>query len=243
MKAKFIILIGIVLFMAMPKNVKAQQETEYQTERIDTTEAFSKARSAMKKHKEWLENRKIEEVFPFTGKIIQWHVNVEFIYDGFYLLTEDDIYLVRFERTLGAKIRSIGDDVSLNASIVKHSGDIKVLNLVNIKGKGDIVHSNGAYNYLFHSSNPDDFRSGKSKIKEYVYSDKNNIIGYVLENNVVLRMQDFATKQLSDMIQIGATVEYTGIETKIKEGEVAAENYKAIHCQTITVNGKQYLVI
>ena len=244
MKAKFLILVGVVLWAIMPMNAEAQeQKTEYRTEGLDTTEAFIRARSKMKTHREWLENRKIEEVFSFSGKIIQWHSNEDLIYDGFYLLTEDDTCLVRFEKTLGSRIRSIGHDVSLRGNIVKCSEDIKVINLVNIKGEGDIIYSNGSYNGFFFRSNPVDFQKGEGKIKEFVYSKKQNIVGYILENDVILHVSTYATEQLSDSIQIGTTIEYTGIERKIKDGEVAVGNYKNIHCQSITINGKQYLVM
>jgi hypothetical protein len=250
MNAKYVILTGIILAITLSAHAQVPESLyepySYSSDSV-SLEIRERMRATMQKFRDRQNNRKISEVFTFSGKITDWHYNEDFIYDGFYLQTQDTTYLVRFEKAMGERILNIGNDVILRATIIKEdsSGNIKFLNLVNIQGKGDILYSNGAYNYHFLSSKSEYFRKGQGKIVEFLYyrDDKEKSRGFILDDNTTLVLDDFAMKQLSEMITIGKTIEYTGIISKTKEGEVKAKESNVIHCQTITIDKRQFLVI
>ena len=250
MNAKHIILTSIIIMMTLSAQAQVQEslyEPYFHSSDSIPTEVLERHREMIRKFRYRRDNRKISEVFTFTGKITDRHYDEDFIYDGFYLQTQDTTYLVRFEKALGERILTIGDDVVLRANIILEdtSDNIRFLNLINIKGKGETVHSNGAYNYHFHSTKPKDFRKGEGKIVECLYyrDDKENARGFILDDNTTLVLDTFAMKQLSEMTAIGKTIEYTGIISKTKEGEVKAKESNTIYCQTITIDGRQFLVL
>lgn len=250
MNAKYIILTGIILVITLSTQAQVPESLyepySYSSDSV-SLEIRERMWATMQRFKDRRNNRKIQEVFTFTGKITDWHYNEDFIYDGFYLQAQDTTYLVRFEKALGERILTIGNDVILRATIIKEdsSENIRFLNLVNVKGKGETLYSNGAYNLIFFSSNSDDFRKGEGKIVEFLYSkeDKDKMLGFVLDDNTTLILDDFSMKQLSEIIAIGEIIEYTGIASKTKEGEVKAKEINVIRCQTITIDGRQFLVI
>lgn len=249
MKTKYLYLAGIIIWVAIPQYTNAQKkESELQTSKKDSilADGCERCYAMMQRMKEMRENKKIQEVFTFTGKITDWHYNEDFIYDGFYLLQkEQDTILVRFDKTLGEKIRSIENDVTVRATIIKDSsGNTRFLNLVNIQGKGETVYCNGTYNHIYMSTDSEDFRKGKGRIKEFRYGkDGETITGFILDNNVALLIDSKMLRQIPESVEISKTIEYTGIATKHKKGQIKAKDYIVIHCQTITIDGKQYLVL
>lgn len=44
------------------------------------------------------------------------------------------------------------------------------------------------------------------------------------------------------LVKAGSVIGYTGVEKTLKEGQVQVSNYKIVRCQTISVNGTQYMI-
>ena len=212
MKAKFLIIIGIVLCAAMPLHIQAQEKKQ--------------------------ESKTITEISSFTGTIINWRTNINHIYCIFSLKVGDKTYFVEFPTTLGSKIRSIGDKVTVEGTLNKKTNQI---DFISIKGKGEIIYKADADKSISFSSFGE-FKSGKGEITGIVVHLKG--WGVEVDNNIVLRMPIQAAEQISQMYgkEEETIVEYTGMEMNYKKGEVAEKNYKIIYCHTITINGTQYLV-
>ena len=88
----------------------------------------------------------------------------------------------------------------------------------------------------------DQFVNGKGKVNQLLLNKKGEVQGYILNNGVLLRIPPHIARQLSQMVQIDATIGYTGFEKSLKPGHVQAVGYKIVRSQTISVNGTQYMV-
>ena len=211
MRAKFLILMGIVLCMAIPTNIQAQEKKQ--------------------------EQKTLKEIASFKGTIEKWNYNLNHIYNGFDLKVGDEIYHVEFPTTLGTKIRSIGNEVSVH--VIKEAGHW--VSLVSIQGKGEIIYAKNAEN-VTSLPLPDEFKSDKGKIMDPIINEWGKVIGFMVGNNTALMIPSQAAEQLSKMLEYNAIVDYTGMVKKPKKGEVLRKGFVIIHCHTITINGTQYLV-
>ena len=227
MKAKFLIIISIALCMAMPISIQAQ-EKKSDASSSNGTIVFPPAK-----------NEKIlTKVSAFTGTIVKWHSNVDYIYNAFDLKVGDEVYYVGFPTTLGSKIRSIGDNVTVNGTIKKEANKI---HLVSIKGKGEMIYAKNTDDAT-PIVLPDEFKSGKGKMTGQMINEWGKPIGIMVDDNIFLKMPLQAAEQLGIMLEYNAIVEYTGMVKNLKKGEVADKSNIVIHCHTITINGTQYLV-
>lgn len=186
-------------------------------------------------------NNKLQEVKAFKGKIKEYTYNDDFIYDGFYLQSNKQTYYVKFPKHLGQQIRELRGNITVNG-VMKYSrtGEPEI-KMVNIQGSGKTVAD---VNRPRKPQTPplEQVTSGSGKISEFKFNRKGEVTGYLLGNKTLLRVSPQKAKQLNQMMKTGQKIEFTGVEKKLKEGEVPANNYKIIYCQTISVNGIQYLV-
>ena len=215
MKTKYLTLIAIALLMLMPIHLDAQEKKEIT----------------------------LKQVSSFTGEIIKWLYDVNYIYNAFELKVGNKIYVVEFPTKLGSEIKALGNNVTVNGIVKGNKKYIaETIDMVNIQGKGKIIYKNQAKN-TFYTSSLEKFRSGKGKIIASQMNEKKGIIGFIVDDYTVLRISAQAAEQLSQMIETNKTIiEYTGMEKKTESGEITKDNYKVIYCHTITINGTQYLV-
>ena len=189
-------------------------------------------------------NYKLEKLESFSGKIIEWRYNANFIYNGFLLQSETETRLIKFHPVLGAEIRALGENVEVTGTFAKYKDKgNKVMGLIQIHNNKDTVYKGMTPVYhkvLFDSANTIT-NSGVIKEIEY-YSDNKHIRKCVLENNVVLRFSSFIKNSHPRNLKAGTTIEYTGTEQRIKFGEVMAGDYKIVYCITVLIDGKVYRI-
>ena len=261
MKAKFLILIVIALFVTM--NTEAQKKEPIIVDsataiHIGSTHAWVETKDSIilmrkdflglenvsqeKKSDEDSEYGKLEELNSFSGKIIEWNYNANYICNGFLLQTEKETLLVKFNTTLGAKIKSLDENVEVSGSIAQFTENgNRVFGLVQVGDKKDTVYSSINYVFykvLFDSAN---IIKDSGKISEIEYKeDGKTIKKCVLEDNILLRFSPFGKKPHPQNLKVGSTIEYTGGERYLKSGEVMKGDYKIIQCATVLIDGIEY---
>lgn len=212
MKTKYLFLIAITFLTLMPIHLDAQEKKD------------------------------LREVSSFTGEITQWLHNASYIYNAFELKVSDKLYVVEFPTTLGTRIQAIGNNVTVNG-IIKESKKYseEVIDMVSIEGDGNIIYKNEEKGLWSMSS--DEFKTGKGKVTTQQINERGKIIAFIVDEHTVLRIPSQFSEQLSQMIESDQTViEYTGMEKKLEEGEITENKFQIVNCQTITINGKQYIV-
>jgi hypothetical protein len=242
MKAKYIKIIGIVL-LTIPLSIQAQEkktETSKEEEVKRLTEKLENQIAAASLQKR--NGNTLKEITSYTGEITKWLYNLNYVYNAFELKVGNKTFVVEIPTKLGDKIRSLGNTVTVNGFIKENKNySEEVINFVSIQAKGKIIYKEEGESFSF--SSPDEFRNGKGKVTVTQYNNKGEAIGIIVDNYTVLRIPKHAANQISSMVQVGkTTVEYTGMEWKLNEGEVMRDKYKLIHCHTITIDGTQYLV-
>lgn len=185
-------------------------------------------------------NNKLQEIQALKGKITEWTYNDDFIYNGFYLESDKETYYVKFPPHLGKEIRNLKGNITVNGVINTPRNGKKEVKMVNIKSNGTTISD--VKPKTFAQPGNDEATSGNGKVSQFKFNRKGEVSGYLIGNKTLLRIPPHKARQLNTMIQVGTKIEYTGIEKTLKEGEVAADNYKIIYVQTISVNGVQYLV-
>jgi hypothetical protein len=85
MKTKYLIVATIAFLVSMQKYANAQEKNESALIPIPS----------------------------FTGEVIKWHSNLDYIYYAFDFKVGDTVYVVEFPTTLGSKIRSLGNNVTI----------------------------------------------------------------------------------------------------------------------------------
>jgi len=182
----------------------------------------------------------IKETTTFNGTIEEWVYNDDFEYDGLYLRVENSKILVKFPPHLAQQTRALGNRISVNGVLGYNREGIQELKMTSISGNGQVVYDQKPtpdYNYTTEL-----FVNDKGRVEKIQINKRGDVVGYVLNNNIVLRIPPHIARQLSQLVQIGSVIEYSGIEKALKAGHVRAFNYKIIRCQSISVNGTQYLV-
>ena len=184
----------------------------------------------------------LQQVMAFSGLLVSWTNNEDYLYDGFYLQTVNYKYLVKFPPNKANQLMmAIKTD-----SIITVRGVEKVYPYTEkeIKLVAIIVGGKNIYDsILVGKTLPpiEEFYQGQAKIKKLQKDKKRKINGFILDNNTVLRMPAHVAKDLTRVAEIGTKVSYTGIRKGLHFGEVAAINDTIIHCKTITINKIQYL--
>jgi len=215
-KILYLFFTGILLFSS-PLFIKAQPHTH-------------------KKH-----GKQLEQVTTVEGTVSEWTYNDDFTYDGLYLITKDNTSVfVKFPPHLGEQVRALGNTLSVNGVFRYNKEGRQELKMVSIHGNGQTVYDRKPAP----NTNPpqENFINGSAKVEQSQINKKGEVCGYILNNGAILRIPPHIAVQLSQMVQAGSVIGYTGLVKELKQGHVQAKNYKIIRCQTISVNGTQYMV-
>lgn len=181
-----------------------------------------------------------QQITSYNGSVSEWSYNDDFVYDGLYLKTGESTLLVKFPPHLGQQIRSLGNSITVNGVLRYTPEGRQELKMVSISGKGRTIYDQKP---VPHTTLPKEvFVNGSGKVSQIQINKKGDACGYILDNGVALRIPPHAILQLSEMVQVGSAIDYTGVEKELKDGQVQAQKYKIVRCQTISVNGAQYMV-
>jgi len=184
--------------------------------------------------------KQLEQISTFSGSVTEWTYNDDFVYDGLYLKTGETVLFVKFPGHLGQQIRSLGNNISVNGVLRYTPEGVQELKMVSISGKGQTVYDQKPAPRTVPLQEV--FVTGNAKVNQMQMNKRGETCGYILDNGVILRIPPHVVYQLSQMVQVGSAIGYTGIEKELKDGQVQAKNYKIVRCQTISVNGTQYMV-
>ena len=171
------------------------------------------------------------------------NANNDFVYDGFCILNGSDSLFVKFPPHLGSqvtKIATVGKTITVNGVAHLSPSGQKEIKMASITAGGQTI-SNSPPSVPV-TPVAETSVSGSGKLNSLQTNHEGRVRGLILENNIILKIPPHVSEQLSGMLQTGASVSYTGNKKATQNGEVSSGNYTIIHCITITVNGKQYLV-
>lgn len=185
----------------------------------------------------------LQPVSQFQGRVVKISVNDDYVYDGFYMLTGSDSVLVKFPPHLGSQITSSiknGSSVTVNGVMNYSPFGEKEIKMVSINANGQTIYD--APPAATPIAVSEKFINGSGTISNTQTDREGRINGFILNDNAILRIPPDVIYQLSVTAKTGATIDYTGTLKQLQTGEVAAGNYKIVHCNTIKINGQQYLV-
>lgn len=185
----------------------------------------------------------LQPVTTYQGKVVKMSTNNDYVYDGFYILSGSDSILVKFPPHLGSQVTSAvktGSPVSVNGVLHAPPFGGQEIRMVSITANGQTISDMPQAT----ATTPpvETFVKGNGKITCLQTDREGRTNGFILDNKTVLHIPPQVAMQLRTMAANGTVIAYTGMQKTAKQGEVASANYNIVHCNTITVNGQQYLV-
>lgn len=193
-----------------------------------------------KKSRKKSKSSSLQEIKSYSGKITQWEHNTYYKVNGFYLETENETLLVRFNPNLAAKIKKLDEQVKVKGTISKHSTTKKkIIRMVEVQDIKDTVHSNPTIAVYKKISIDGNLISGSAKITQ-IKGKRKNIFTCTLDNHVRLNFCFFRETIALQELQTGMSIEYTGYEIPLQEGEIIDGENKVIFCKSLTINGNLY---
>ena len=178
----------------------------------------------------------------FSGKVTAWVSNQDFAYDGFYLQTANEKYLVNFAPRLGNQLTSafrVGAEISVNAVEETSVAGKNIIRLVNITSNGMNIYNNPPILSVLTPVEEPIF--GSSKIVQLLENKEGRINGFILSDKTILRIPPNAAEQLSKLAVEGVFVSYSGNQI-LRHGEFAPVHYTVVQCKTLTEDEKQYII-
>jgi hypothetical protein len=191
----------------------------------------------------------LQPVSAFQGRVTGLSANDDYIYDGFYLQTAQDSMLVKFPGHLGTQITSLvkaGSMVTVNGTLEYPPFGGKEIRMLSLTANGQTVYDTPPTPPTAPAAPPaapaDNFVNGNGKVVGTELDREGRMNGLLLDNKTVLRIPPGIAAQLAGLAKNGAQVGYSGMQKMPQTGEVAAGDTKIVHCNTISINGQQFLV-
>jgi hypothetical protein len=197
-----------------------------------------------KKHPEPKGNKDtLEQVKSFSGQLLGWAVNNDYVYGGFYLQVACTKYLVVFYPNMGRKLRrklNANAIISINgAEITSATDTVKAIKLVSVKEEDIDIH-NTPSNSIIKKTVGKSIK-GSSRVNEVQKDKQGKVIGFVLDNQIILRMPLAYLETMEKVAPVGTTISYHGEKQKLPCGETAQMDYTVVYCNNMTISGKEYL--
>ena len=188
------------------------------------------------------ENKPLEQVMAFSGQVGSWAYNEDYVYNGFYLQTTSDKYLVKFPTHMGNELTTAlktGSTITVNGVECASPQGGKEIKMVSIIDDGKEISNSPLVKTDVKPVI--EIIKGSGNIIELQKDKKSKIIGFILDNKTILRVSQHVAIQLNKLAVVGTSISYSGDKKHLRNGEVAANDYILLLCQSITINGKQYL--
>ncbi|MEI8202848.1 MAG: hypothetical protein WCH34_07545 [Bacteroidota bacterium] len=220
LKPNNIITLILLFLMTISFNINAQPKHQIKKKQIKT------------EHK----------VVAFIGKFDSWVFNNDYVYDGFYLQSGEDKFLVKFPKHMGYQLTTVikpGSIITVSGIRTTDTLNKKEINLVSVYTEDRNISDSLSREAVIKPKS--ESISGMSKIIELQKNKSHKIFGYVLENKTILRISPKIAHQLHKLATVGTDITYSGIKTSLNQGEVAVNDYFVVHCKSITINSKQYV--
>ena len=185
----------------------------------------------------------LQAVSTVTGKVVKLSANDDFTFDGFYMISGSDSVLVRFPAHMGSQISPFaktGSHITVSG-VSENSGlGTKEMKMVSITAGNKTLTDNPPATPLTPAQ--ETIVNGNGKVTSLQTDPEGRVNGVFIDNKTVLRFPPHVSGQLGDTIAKGTAISYSGSQKNKEQGEISLEDYKVIRCNTITLNGQQYLV-
>jgi len=185
----------------------------------------------------------LQAVSTVTGKVVKLSANDDFTFDGFYMISGSDSVLVRFPAHMGTQISPLaktGSQITVSG-VYENSGlGRKEMKMVSIN-MGDKTLTDTPPS-MPATPAQQIIVTGNGKVTSLQTDPEGRVNGVFIDNKTVLRFPPHVSGQLGNTIAKGTAVSYSGSQKNKEQGEISLEDYKVIRCNTITVNGQQFLV-
>jgi len=198
--------------------------------------------NAQKKPVQKVKEKPLQQVTSFTGEVLGWANNEDYVFNGFYLQTSITKYLVTFPPHMGSDLTTAikrGNTVTVNGVEKTNPTGEKEIKLVSVTANGTTINETSPAKPA--NIAKEEFVNGSGKIGEVQKDKSGKIKGYILDNKTILRVPSNVSGQLFIIAVVDAPVSYSGVKQVLRSGEVAVDSYTIIKCKTITINGKEYL--
>ena len=185
----------------------------------------------------------LQQATVFTGQVVGWTNNDDYIYDGFYLQTNNNKFLVKFPTNKGNKfILAIKSDSLTRVRGIEGLTPLgeKEIKLVGLKAVDENSNDSLFFSKAIHQV--EEFIEDSSKISELQKDNNGKVNAFILDNKIILCMPAHVAQDLNLVALVGTNICYTGTKKGLQNGEVAAVNYTIIHCNTITIDKIQYVI-
>ena len=185
----------------------------------------------------------LQTVTAYQGKVVRLVTNDDFVYDGFYMLSNNDNLLVRFPPHLGMQITDAvkqGSTVTVNGVYNVAPMGEKEVRMVTINANGKTIVD--AAPPAPQTQPVETYVSGNGTITQLQTNREGEVSGAIIDDKIILRMPPHVARQLNNVLRNNTKVLYTGMKKQGSNGEATTGNYAIVHCKTITLNGQQYLV-
>lgn len=185
----------------------------------------------------------LQTVSTYQGKVIRLVTNDDYVYEGFYILSNNDSLLVKFPPHLGTQVVAAvrqGATVSVNGvyNVAPFGGGEIMMISINANGK-TIVDADPP---TPETAPTETYVSGSGNISQLQTNREGEMIGLLVNGKTILRIPPHVARELGNLLQNNATISYTGMKKANNNGEASSGSYAVVHCKTITVNGQQYVI-
>ena len=178
-----------------------------------------------------------------TGKVVKLQASDDFVFDGFYMISGGDSLLVRFPAHMGSQISPLakpGSQITVSGVSEPLGFGTSEMRMVSITSAGKTLTANQPAIPL--ASAQETLVTANGKVTSLQTDREGNVNGVFIDNKTVLRFPPHVSAQLGNTLAKGSAISYSGSQKNKEQGEILLEDYKVIRCNTITVNGQQYLV-
>lgn len=185
----------------------------------------------------------LQTVSTYQGSVTKLVTNDDYVYDGFYILSNNENLLVKFPSHLGSQVVAVvkpGAVVSVSGVYNINPFGEKEVAMLNINANGKTISDEGA---PFPPSEPiDTYVSGGGSISQLQKNREGEMNGIIIDGKTILKIPPHIGWRLGNLLQNNAKVSYTGMKKANNSGEASYGNYSLVRCKTLTINGQQYLV-
>ena len=183
----------------------------------------------------------LKQVTNFSGQLVGWAVNTDYIYEGFYLQAGCTRYLIVFSPNMGKILRkklNVNSLVIIDGLELISDPDKKMIKLISIKEGEETIYD--ILSAPVEKQKRGERVLGCSKINELQKDHNGEEKGFVLDNQVIVHMPPAYLQIIDKIALVGTKVSYQVEKQALCAGEVSLMNYTIINCNAMTIDGKKY---
>jgi hypothetical protein len=189
-----------------------------------------------------VEKNALQIISVYSGQLTEWISDDDYVYNGFYVQSNDKRYLVKFPTSMGLQLTIAmkkGDAISVSGVDKAFSSTLRQIDFVSITANGQDIYNIPS---VEHNLKPlEEFINGSGKITKVQVNKQGVIKSFVVDDKTVLRVSPNIGRLLSKVIAVGNPISFKGMKKNLRIGESTSIDVNIVKCQTITFNGIQYL--